>query len=349
MMGTSENLMWKLLEDLNQKKGVTEIVVNHEDRVFVEINGKFIQLNYQLTTNDIYEFIEEVAEYNQKIFNRDHPLFNGTLPDGSRINAVCEPYASEGPVVTIRKYLLRSYTLDQNPGIFGLTEKWGPFIKAMIKGHFNIIVAGATGCGKTTLLNLLLQLIPPNERLILIEDTEEINIKHPNSVKLLTQMNNTNGQSSTGAKELIRHSLRMRPDRIIVGEVRGAELYDLFQVMMTGHEGSMTTIHANNAREVLFRMESLFMMGSEHEIPVPVIRRYLTSAVHFIIYLNRDKEGNRFIEEIIELGGMEDGNYLTQSLAKGDAQGLKTTGNVSQYMDRLSKAGGLPRNYFLED
>jgi pilus assembly protein CpaF len=339
------NAIWNLINDLNKKNGITEILINGPKHVFVERGGQFIQLNANLPAADINAFIQEVATINQKVCDNDHPILDGNLPDGSRINIINEPFVQGSPAISIRKYLKYISSFDAAPAVFGLTPKWIEFFKAMMSARLNIVVSGGTGVGKTTFLNLLLNEISRAERVITIEDTLELSINLPNVVRLESGAKALQSKSNLSTRDLVKNTLRMRPDRIIIGETRGAELFDLLQAMNTGHEGSMTSVHANSGGECLSRMETLFLLAG-FEIPLIVVRKQMTSAINFIVQLGRDNEGQRVITEIIEVCGMEGPTMLTQQIAAREEGELVFKGIAPKVFEKLHREGGLPLNFF---
>jgi len=339
------NAIWNLINDLNKKSGITEILINDPKNVFVEKAGQFIQLNANLPAADINSFIQEVAVMNQKICDKDNPIFDGNLPDGSRINIINVPFVMGSPAISIRKYLKFISNFESSPNIFGLTPKWIEFLKAIVAAKLNIIVSGGTGVGKTTFLNLLINEIPKTQRLITIEDTLELSINLPNVVRLESGAKALYSKSNLSTRDLVKNTLRMRPDRIIIGETRGGELFDLLQAMNTGHEGSMTSVHSNSGGECLSRLESLFLL-SGFDIPLIVVRKQLTTAINFIIQLGRDKEGQRVITEIIEVCGMEGPVILTQPIAQREDDQLIFKGIAPKSFEQLNSSGNLPINFF---
>lgn len=340
-----KNSVWVFLDELANKKGITEVIVNDTNRVFVERAGTLIQLNVELTREDIDEFIADVADYNKKSCDAEHPILDGNLPDGSRINIITPPFVKDCPSITIRKYLKFIKSFDQNNTIFGLNEKWVHFLKALVHSRMNIIVSGGTGAGKTTFLNLMLNEVSQKERIVSIEDTIELAINHPNSVRLEARHSSLASSQSLGVTDLVKNTLRMRPDRIILGEVRGGELFDLLQAMNTGHEGSMTSLHANSPVECLERMENLFLL-SGFDLPYKVVRKQILSAVDFIVQISRDREGNRVISEILELTGMEGDTLLTNSIAIHEDGELKQTGFVPQRIEQIQSNSHLEAGFF---
>lgn len=342
----SENQVWNLLNDLSKKSGITEISINAPKNIFVEKSGHFIQLNANIPLEDIQQFIKDVAHLNGKKCDRDNPILDGNLPDGSRINIINEPFVMGCPAISIRKYLKMKTSFEENPDIFGIDHQLIEFLRAMIGARMNLIVSGGTGVGKTTFLNLLINEIPKTERIVTIEDTFELQLNQPNVVRLESGQKVVASKAQLTTRDLVKNTLRMRPDRIIIGETRGGELFDLLQAMNTGHEGSMTSIHANSGGECLSRIETLFLL-SGIEIPIIVVRKQVTTAIDFIIQLGRDNEGKRVVNEIMELCGMEQGVILTQKIFQRDDEGhLKFTGFAPKSLEKLHKYGGLPLNFF---
>jgi pilus assembly protein CpaF len=345
-MSIGENSVWSLLTDLQTKKGITEVVINDPKHVFVERGGHFIQLNVNLSKNDIYQFVQDVAEFNKKKCDAEIPILDGNLPDGSRINIIHEPFALNCPAITIRKYLKSISNFDQNHEVFGLNERWVEFFKSVVSARLNIIVSGGTGVGKTTFLNLLLAELSPQERVVTIEDTIELSLNFPNVVRLEAGSKLLQTQTSVSIRDLVKNTLRMRPDRIIIGEIRGEELFDLLQAMNTGHDGSMSSVHANNPGECLSRLETLFLLAG-YDVPHHVVRRQIASAVDFIFQLGRNREGQRVISSIAEITGMEGDSILMQTIAtKDENEKLVAKGIVPKNMAKLNHMGGLPLNFF---
>ena len=339
------NSIWNLINDLNKKSGITEILINGPKSVFVEKGGQFIQINANLPAEDIKIFIKEVADLNKKKCDGDHPILDGSLPDGSRINVINEPFVSGSPAISIRKYLKFISSFENNPNIFGLTPHWIEFLKAIVTSKVNVVISGGTGVGKTTFLNLLLNEIPKHERVVTIEDTLELTTNMPNVVRLESGSKVMESKSTLTTRDLVKNTLRMRPDRIIIGETRGGELFDLLQAMNTGHDGSMTSVHSSSAGECLSRMETLFLLAG-FEIPISVVRKQMVSAIDFIIQLGRDKEGNRVIKEIIEVCGMEGSVLQVQTIAALEDGYLEFKGIAPKCMEKLHAGSGLPLNYF---
>ncbi|MBF0361622.1 MAG: CpaF family protein [Oligoflexia bacterium] len=342
-----KNGLWKLLDELSIKKGITEITINSPNNTFVEKEGRFFLLDIKLSEQEIFEFTKEIASFNNKKCDQNNPILDGNLPDGSRINIIHPPFVKPTPVITIRKYLSHILSFKDSPSIFGLNEKWITFIRAAIKGKLNMIVCGGTGAGKTTMLNLLLQEIPKEERVITIEDTRELNFKIPNLVHLVAGAGSGSDVKSgitLSIRDLVKNTLRMRPDRIIIGEVRGGEIFDLLQAMNTGHDGSMASIHASSPAECLTRMNTIYMLAG-YDIPMRAIKGQISQAINFLVQISRNKEGERIVSEIAEITGMEGENILMQVLARYENGQLISTGLVPHCMRKLEH-GGLKRDFF---
>lgn len=336
----NDNPVWKLLNDLSSKKGISEITINGENQVFIEKDGEFIGLNVSLSLAEIFSFARNVAELNNEIFDDEKPIFDGLLPDGSRINIIAKPFVKSGIAITIRKYLLKNHTLNHLPNLFSVDPRWLPFFRALVTARMNVVVSGGTGVGKTTLLNMLISEVPVGERLITIEDTLELNIKRKNYVAL-----ETSAKSDITISDLVKNSLRMKPDRIFIGEVRGPEAFDLMQAMNTGHEGSMSTIHANSALEALTRLETLYMM-SGYNFLTPVVRSHISTGIDFIVQLSRDINGKRFISEVVEVGGMEGDTVLFSPIFEREEGELRFTGIPPSSLARLTTYSELENDYF---
>ena len=337
------NVVWQLIAQLDQTADVTDILINGPEQIFVERQGRLVQIKGNLPLASVHEFIHQVAKFNGKTLDEQSPFFDGLLPDGARINVVMAPVIWGGhPAISIRKFMKKIQSFQQAPHIFGVGPKMVCFLQALVRAKCNIVVAGGSGAGKTTMMNLLLHELHPTERAIIIEDTIELNCMLPNLVRMEV-VQRANGY--WGPRELIRNALRMRPDRIIIGESRGAEFFDLLAAMNTGHQGSMTTIHANSARECLSRMENLMLL-SPVPVPLTAIRRQIASGINFIIHLVRGPSGQRKMEQLIEVTGQEGDVINTQQLALNSHGQLEFTGLVPNLMGQLQQVGGLPANFF---
>lgn len=341
---SSENSVTQLLKDLEPKKGISEIIINNPDSIYIERVGELIQLNTEITMEDLNAFCMIVAKFNQMNFDRDNPILDGILPDGSRINMISPYYTDKAPAITIRKYQSAFTRLDELEGKFGLTDKWVRFFKAMVNSKANVLVSGGTNMGKTTFLNLLVNEVSLKERMVIIEDTKEIKCDHPNKASLLMSRNNRI-QTPLSMRHLVKNSLRMRPDRIVIGEVRGEEAFDMLQAMNTGHDGSMGTLHANTAIEAISRLESLFTYAG-HDIPIPVIRKQISLAIDFIVQLKRSRTGERIVSQVYEITGMEGDVIVTQSIGEETDNGPAFTGLVPKNVAKMVEFG-VDNNFFL--
>lgn len=339
----AENGIWKMLEDLSTKKGISEVIINGPNSVFVERAGEFIGLNVPINKRDIVEFAQDVASYNKKEFSSNIPILDGRLPDGSRVNIISEPYATQGTSITIRKYLSNNFKLDNHAALFGIDEKFIPFFKSIIAARKNILISGGTGTGKTTFMNMLLKEVAPEDRIITIEDTLELVVNNTNCVRLEAGL--AVGEDKLSMSALVKNTLRMRPDRVIIGEVRGAEAFDMIQAMNTGHDGSMTSIHANSPVECLQRVEGLFLM-SGFDLPYHVVRKYVSSALDFVIQLGRGENGQRLVTQVMEVNAMEGNNILTTSLLETVNNELVFSGATPALTNELVAKGGLPTGYW---
>ncbi len=340
-----KNKIHDLLDEVSTKSGVTEIIINRVDNIFVEMDGELMRLDLKLTNEEIDSFCNEIAALNKKPFNHEHPILDGNLKDGSRVNLIHMDYTQSCHAITIRRFSKTIKTFDGSPQIFGLSPHWIQFLKILVRSRMNIVVAGGTGAGKTTLLNLLLQEIPQKERIITIEDTRELQFNLPNVVRLEARPG-YGEQKGLAVRDLLKNTLRMRPDRIIVGECRGGEVFDLLQAMNTGHEGSMTSVHANTPGECLLRLENLYML-SGYDLPIKALRFQISTAVDFIIQIKREKNGKRVISHVTEISNMEGDKILTQEIGTVKNGQLKFTGLVPSCFERLQKAG-LPKEFFID-
>lgn len=349
MMQTArlDNQVWKFLSEISVKKGITEVIINNRDNVYVEREGELIRLDVNFLPEHIVNFCKDVALINRKSFNANYPILDGVLPDGSRINIVSSTYTGTSPAITIRKYLAQINSFDADTTLFGMSERWVTFFKTLALSKQNIIVSGGTGAGKTTFLNLLLQEIPLVERIVTIEDTKELQIKLPNVVRLVTQANSTHLEKTLTTRDLLRNTLRMRPDRIIIGEVRGEEAFDLLQAMNTGHSGSMCTIHANSPSQALSRLENLFLFAG-YDVPIRAVRGQMSDAIDFILQLGRVRDGSRVIEKVTEVSNMEGDRVLLQDIGKYENGKLQFTGLVPKRIKKLMEYD-LSSDFFLHD
>ncbi|MBO5573472.1 MAG: CpaF family protein [Clostridium sp.] len=296
-----------ILQELVDDPDVTEIMVNGTDRIFVEKKGRILRWDRGFSsTEQLEDLIQQVVSRVNRTVNFASPIADARLEDGSRVHVVLPPVALDGPTLTIRKF---PEAFDMERLIFGgsITEEAADFLEKLVKAGYNIFVSGGTGSGKTTFLNALSGFIPSDERIITIEDSAELQIRHiPNLVRLETRAGNGEGADPVTMTDLIRASLRMRPTRIIVGEVRGAEALDMLQAMNTGHDGSLSTGHANSAADMLLRLETMVLMAAS-DLPLAAVRMQIASGLDIIVHLGRLRDRSRRVLEITEVLGYEDG------------------------------------------
>ncbi len=317
------DVLQKLIED----ESITEIMINGPDNIFIEKDGKIVKSNERFSSKekltDIIQII--VAKANRRV-NDVTPIVDTRLPGGDRVNVVLDPIAINGPVVTIRKFLNNAIDMDYLLSVGSITREAALFLKKLVVSGYNIFVSGSTGSGKTTFLNILSNYIPREERIITIEDSAELKIlNNDNLVSLEVRQANTEGKNEITIRDLIKSSLRMRPDRIIVGEIRGAEALDMLQAMNTGHDGSLSTGHANSPADMLTRIETMVLMGSD--IPLAAVKSQIASAIDIIVHLGRMKDKSRKVLEIDEIEGMKDGEIVINPLFIYN-DGLKATGKA---------------------
>ena len=303
-----------VLEELLADETVTEIMINGENGIFLEKNGRLEQfLGGRISKERLDELVVRITGMSNRIINEASPLVDARLGDGSRISVVISPVALDSPCITIRKFPKRAITLDDLLEKQSLNEEVAEFLKKAVQAKYNIFVSGSTGSGKTTLLNVLSDFIPQNERIITIEDTAELQIKNiPNLVRLEARNSVVEGCREITIRDLLRASLRMRPDRVVVGEVRGAETVDMLQAFCTGHDGSLSTGHGNSTKDMLYRLETMVMMGMD--IPVLAVRRQLASGIDLMIHLGRLRDKRRVILEVSEIDGCKDGEIVVNPL-----------------------------------
>lgn len=301
----NEILGFGLLQDLLDDPEVSEIMVNGAQNVFIESNGVVSRLSRVFESDDqLIAVINRMVRTTGRRIDQTSPMVDARLPDGSRLNAVLPPLAVDGPSVTIRKFTANHLTVDRLVESGSLSRDAADLIQLAVEHRLNILVSGGTGTGKTTLLNVLSSFIDRTHRVITVEDAVELSLDLPNMIRLETRPANIEGVGTVSIRDLVRNALRMRPDRIVVGEVRGAEALDMLQAMNTGHEGSLSTLHANSARDALSRLETMVLLGGV-DLPLRAIREQTGSAVDLIIQVARDGSGARFVSSITEVVGME--------------------------------------------
>lgn len=303
-----------ILQELMDDDTITEIMVNGTRDIFVERKGALMRWDRQFESQKVLEDIaHKIAAGSNKMVNQANPIVDTRLNDGSRVNIVMPPTAIDGPVITIRKFYQDPITIEKLLEFGSVTKQAADFLQAAIEKRCNIFVCGGTGSGKTTFLNALSNFIPKTERIITIEDAAELQIKGvPNLVRLETRSANLEGNNEITIRDLIKSSLRMRPDRIVVGEIRGAEAIDMLQAMNTGSDGSMSTGHANTPIDMLRRIETMVLMGMD--IPLAAVRGQVASAIDIIVHLTRRKDKSRKVTQIVEIGGLKDGEYTQNVL-----------------------------------
>ncbi|MFP8940394.1 CpaF family protein [Streptomyces fenghuangensis] len=316
-----------ILEPLLEDASVSEIMVNGPDQVFVERGGRLELLPMRFTSNEqLMQTIERIVSTVNRRVDEANPMVDARLPSGERVNVIIPPLSLTGPILTIRRFP-RAFTLHEMIGLGSLDEQMVLLLSGLVRAKFNIIVSGATGTGKTTLLNALSGLIPDGERIITIEDSAELQLQQSHVITLESRPANVEGKGQISIRDLVRNSLRMRPDRIIVGEVRGGETLDMLQAMSTGHDGSLATVHANSAEDALMRLQTLASM-SEVEIPFAAIKDQINSALDVIVQLTRHADGSRRITEIavVDSKGRED--YRIVSVCRFNARPISADGRV---------------------
>lgn len=339
---------------------ITEIMVNGPRQVYVERKGKLEPVPVSFyDDNHVLHIIEKIVAPLGRRIDESQPMVDARLPDGSRVNAIIPPLALNGPTLTIRKFAKDPFKVDDLIRFGTLTPEMALFLEACVKGRLNIIVSGGTGSGKTTTLGVLSAYIPEDERIITIEDAAELQLRQAHVVTLETRPPNIEGKGAITIRDLVRNALRMRPERIIVGEVRSGEALDMLQAMNTGHDGSLTTGHANSPRDMLARLETMVLMAGM-ELPIRAIREQISSAIDVIVQQSRLRDGSRRITHITEVLGMEGDVIVLQDIFRfeqtgvdkqGKAQGyFRATGIRPQFIERLHAAGQvLPETLFLNE
>ena len=319
-----------LLQEFLEDEGITEIMINGTRSIFFERDGRIHKSDKRfLSKEKLEDVIQQIVASSNRLVNEASPIVDARLADGSRVNVVLEPVAVNGPIVTIRKFGKDAITMDQLIAWNSISKEISDFLAALVAAGYNIFISGGTGSGKTTFLNALSQYIPKDERIITIEDNAELKLQDiPNLVSLEARNPNVEGTGAVTIRDLIKAALRMRPDRIIVGEVRGAEAIDMLQALNTGHDGSLSTGHANSTADMLSRLETMVLMGMN--LPLPAIQRQIASGIDIIVHLGRLRDKSRKLLEVSEVLGYEDGKICLQLLYKYEEEGEKAgkvTGN----------------------
>jgi pilus assembly protein CpaF len=311
------------IQPLMNDQDITDILINGPRQVFTEKRGQLALTNITFRDEEhVLEIVERMLAGTNRFFDRRIPLVDARLPDGSRLNVVTKPPALNGPLVSIRRFGSRPLTVAELVANDSIAPEMLEFLAAGIKGRMNMIISGGTGSGKTTLLNALSRFIPDTERVVTIEDTAELELQQRNVAKMESQLANREGQEAVSMRDLMRNSLRMRPDRIIIGECRGAEALEMLQAMNTGHEGSLTTIHANSARDALARIEVMIGVAGV-DIPVWAVRRLIASTINIVVQVSRMSDGKRKVVSIAEVTGMEGDVFTMQELFHFNQSGIE--------------------------
>jgi pilus assembly protein CpaF len=322
---------------------ISEVMVNGPFQIYVERRGKLELAPVRFRDNEhVLHIIEKIVAPIGRRIDESSPMVDARLPDGSRVNAIIPPLALKGPSITIRKFSRDPFTINDLINFGTLSPEMGQFLEACVRVKLNILVSGGTGSGKTTTLNVLSSFIPADERIVTIEDAAELQLRQDHVVSLETRPPNIEGKGSVTMRDLVRNSLRMRPDRIIVGEVRGGEALDMLQAMNTGHDGSITTGHANTPRDMIARLETMVLMAGM-ELPAKAIREQIASAINLIVQQSRLRDGSRKIINITEVQGMEGETIVLQDIFTFEQKGVDENGKI---IGRLKATGLRPK--FLE-
>lgn len=316
------------IQSLLDDPDVSEIMVNGPKKVFIEKKGKLTKSNVTFDDDDhVVRVIDRIILPLGRRVDFDSPTVDARLPDGSRVNAVVRPVSIDGPSITIRKFRKDKLQAEDLINFGSLTRQMADFLEACVKARFNIIISGGTGSGKTTLLNVMSGFIPENERIITIEDAAELQLQQDHVMRMETKPANSEGHNAVTIRDLVKNSLRMRPDRIVVGEVRGGEALDMLQAMNTGHDGSLTTVHSNAPRDAVSRIETLVLMAGM-DLPLKVVRQQISSAVDLIVQQTRLKDGQRKVTAVTEVAGMEGDIIVLSDIFKFNQTGVSEDGKV---------------------
>ena len=316
------------IQPLLDDPDVSEVMVNGPKKVFIEKGGKLTKTGVTFDDDDHVErVIDRIILPLGRRVDADSPTVDARLPDGSRVNAIIRPVAIDGPSITIRKFKKDKLSIQQLVNYGSITQNMAEFLRACVLAHLNIVISGGTGSGKTTLLNVLSGYIQEEERIVTIEDAAELQLQQDHVVRLETKVPNTDGRGAVTIRDLVRNSLRMRPDRIVVGECRGGEALDMLQAMNTGHDGSLTTLHANTPRDALSRLETMVLM-SGMDLPLKVVRQQISSAVDLIVQQTRLKDGARKVTAVTEVVGMEGDTVVMTDIFKFEQTGVGPGGKI---------------------
>ncbi|MCM1039992.1 MAG: CpaF family protein [Ruminococcus sp.] len=337
-----------ILQELVDDTEITEIMINGPESIFIEKKGHLSCLEQKFESREkLEDVIQQIVAACNRVVNEASPIVDARLDNGSRVNVVLSPVALNGPIVTIRRFPDKPIMMEELVSFGSITEEVCEFLKSLVKARYNIFISGGTGSGKTTFLNALSDYIPKGERIITIEDSAELQILNiPNLVRMETRNANVEGCREITIRDLIKTSLRMRPDRIIVGEVRGGEAFDMMQCLNTGHDGSMSTGHANTSKDMLSRLENMILMGMD--LPLAAIRQQIASGIDIIIHLGRLRDKSRKVLEIVEVLGFEEGEIRLKPLYRFEENGEDENGKVKGtlekkgelvYVEKLKSAG----------
>lgn len=336
-----------IIQELIDDPDITEIMVNGTDKIFIEKNGRIYPVPKQFESRQkLEDVVQQMVAHSNRIINEASPIVDSRLPDGSRVNIVLSPVAMEGPIITIRKFPSSPITIDRLIELDSVSKEAAEFLRMLVVGGYNIFISGGTGSGKTTFLNVLSNFIPSDERVITIEDSAELQLRNiSNLVRLEVRNANSEGSNEITIRDLIKTSLRMRPDRIIIGEIRDGAAADLLQAMNTGHDGSISTGHANSPLDMLSRLESLVLLSAD--IPLLAIRKQITSAIDIIVHLGRLRDRSRKLLEITEVLDCQGGEfklnplYLFEETAERDGklEGRFVKQNELANIEKLKRAG----------
>jgi len=337
------------LEPFLKDPAVSDILVNTYRNIYVEKLGKLERTDARFRDDaHLMKIIDKIVSSVGRRVDESSPMVDARLMDGSRVNAVIPPVAIDGPSVSIRRFAVNPLELNDLIMLKTLTPEVAEILKGVVKAKLNVLISGGTGSGKTTLLNVLSRFIPENERIVIIEDAAELQVKQEHLVRLETRPPNIEGKGEIAQRDLVKNSLRMRPDRIIVGEVRGKEAFDMLQAMNTGHDGSLTTVHANSARDALMRIETMVAMANL-DIPSDFLRRFVSSAINVVVHVSRLTDGTRKLVALEEITGMEGNVITTQEIFSFRQKGIDENGKIEgefrfngvrpRFMDKFELAG----------
>jgi pilus assembly protein CpaF len=345
----SETLGLGPIERYMHDPDISDILVNTYNQVYIERHGKLELTETKFKDdNHLMQIIDRIVSAIGRRIDESSPMVDARLADGSRVNAIIHPLALDGPILSIRRFRVNVLSVNDLVANHSLNSAMVELLKGMVRARLNVVISGGTGAGKTTLLNILSAYIPPDERIVTIEDSAELQLQQPHVVRLETRPPNIEGKGTVTQRDLVRNSLRMRPDRIIIGEVRGSEIYDMLQAMNTGHDGSLTTIHANNTRDTLLRLETLMLLAGI-DIPEKAIRELISSSIDLVVQIARFSDGTRKVSSISEIVGMEQDTITMQEIFNFEKTGVEKDGKVlgdfkptgirPKFMERMIRSG----------